>query len=598
MNNTSLPAYFPNTVTEAELLDAGNNYFAQGNYACAIASYRGAIKRNPGFGAAYSNLGLALEMLGRHDEATTCLNQALALNPGLLATHCALGNILQNLGRYAEAAALYVRALERFPQVADLHFSLGSALLALGQLADAESRLRRGLELAPNSATALNTLGVILREQGQLNESEICLLRALELSPEYAEAHLNLGASYVHLGRIAEAESSYQRALDIQPDSASAMVIIGETRAYQGQFSEAEKFYRRALALEPEMPEAWSALAGLRKMTAGDAAWLSTAEKIVDKNLRPTQEFDLRYAIGKYCDDVRDFDRAFLNFRRANELSKSFSDRYDRKLQALFCDQIILSYGREQVQALQNGASSSEQPLFIVGMPRSGTSLVEQIAAAHPAIFGAGELSFWADACRSHPATISSARHDESLLRNLASDYLQRLASFSSDALRVVDKMPVNFLHIGLIHAAFPRARIIHTLRNPVDTCLSIYFQNFSGAYGYANDLEDIAHYYRQYRRLMAHWRETLPPGVLLDVPYESLVSDPKTWSRKIIEFSGLDWSERCLEFHGAKRSVSTHSYWQVRQPIYKNSVERWRNYEKYLGPLREFLEPQHQDAK
>ena len=219
-------------------------------------------------------------------------------------------------------------------------------------------------------------------------------------------------------------------------------------------------------------------------------------------------------------------------------------------------------------------------------MPRSGTTLAEQILASHPAVFGAGELPYWNNASWAYESSRRDDGTSERTPGELGNDYLRLLEGLSTDALRVVDKMPGNFLHLGLIHAAFPHARIIHMRRNPIDTCLSIYFQNFTTGHSYANDLENLAHYFSEYRRVMEHWRSTLPANAILDLPYEELVEDQETWSRKMVQFIDLPWDPRCLEFHRTGRTVSTASLWQVRQQISKTSVARWRNYEKFVGPL------------
>ena len=214
---------------------------------------------------------------------------------------------------------------------------------------------------------------------------------------------------------------------------------------------------------------------------------------------------------------------------------------------------------------------------------RSGTSLAEQILASHPAVFGAGELTFWGRA--------SAIDLSDAALVGLSDGYLQLLRHLSADALKVVDKFPTNFLTLGLIHAALPQARIIHMHRNAIDTCLSIYFQHFEAANSYANDLDDLAHYYRQYRRIMQHWRSVLPPSVLLEVPYEGLVTDLQAWTRKMLDFISLPWDPRCLDFHRTERPVVTASRWQVRQRISTASVERWRNYQEFVGPLKSLLD-------
>jgi tetratricopeptide (TPR) repeat protein len=326
-------------------------------------------------------------------------------------------------------------------------------------------------------------------------------------------------------------------------------------------------------------------MAHLRKMTVGDAAWAAQAQRIAEQGLPPRDEVHLRFAIGKYLDDVREFDDAFANFRRAHELKKRYGERYDRQRMTRGVDRAIHSYDREWARRPRIDANPSARSVFVVGMPRSGTSLAEQILASHPAIFGAGELPFWNSAAsnESHPR---SGEPSGDIYPRLAADYLRLLEKLSSGAQRVVDKMPANFLSLGLIHEALPNARIIHMRRNPIDTCLSIYFQHFKSAHSYADDLDDLVHYYSEYSRLVKHWRDALPEDVILDVPYESLIDDQEGWSRKMLQFVGMPWEPCCLDFHRAERSVMTASNWQVRQKINRSSVERWRNYEKFIGPL------------
>jgi hypothetical protein len=245
-------------------------------------------------------------------------------------------------------------------------------------------------------------------------------------------------------------------------------------------------------------------------------------------------------------------------------------------------------FNKVTLAGLRTSGLASDRPVFIVGMPRSGTSLTEQILASHPEAYGAGELLYWifaADTERAAPAERRAAT-----IAELGRAYLDGLATHAPGAPRVLDKLPVNFRNIGLIHAALPSARFIHLERNPLDTCLSIYFQGFSAAHPYATDFGDLAHYYHEYRRLMAHWRAALAPETLLDVPYEGLVDDPEGWSRRMLAHIGLEWDPRCLEFHRNSRPVLTASNWQVRQPISKGSVGRWHRYERYLGPLRDAL--------
>jgi hypothetical protein len=290
--------------------------------------------------------------------------------------------------------------------------------------------------------------------------------------------------------------------------------------------------------------------------------------------------------MGKYCDDVNDFEQAFANFKRGNELMKTASEDYDREERSHTVDQLIRVYSRDAISKIGAAGSSSAKPVFVVGMPRSGTSLAEQIIAAHPAAYGAGELLFWATLITKDTGLTQDIFSEPTRLK-VAEEYLRILESHSASAARVVDKAPVNSDFLGLIYSVFPNARVIYMQRDPIDTCLSCYFQQFLTGLNFTFDLSDIAHYYREHQRIIAHWRAVLPPGFILDIPYEELVVDQEAWSRKMLEFIGLEWDARCLEFHTNERAVVTASAWQVRQKIYKSSVTRWRNYKKFIGPLK-----------
>jgi hypothetical protein len=325
-------------------------------------------------------------------------------------------------------------------------------------------------------------------------------------------------------------------------------------------------------------------------MTTADSKWLAAAERLLAAPWPARRELPLRYAIAKYFDDLRDFDRAFAHYQRANVLSAQCAPPHDRAALTRTVDLIIRSQDRTWIERKQSAGAYSERPVFIVGMLRSGTTLAEQILASHPEVFGAGELTFFGAqtaACFENAAAAGSGLDfSEAELRRLAAGYLDLLERLSSGAARVIDKFPTNFFLLGLIRAALPRARIIHMQRDPRDTCLSIYFQQFEAANAYANDLDDLAHYHGEYQRLMRHWSNTLPTDALLHVPYERLAADPEAWSRRMVDFVGLPWDARCLDFHRTERTVVTASRWQVRQVMSTSSVGRWRNYEQHLGPL------------
>jgi tetratricopeptide (TPR) repeat protein len=558
----------------------------------AAASYRRALEIKPDFAEAHSNLGNALRALGQPREALARYRRALEIEPDFAAAHNNLGNALLQLRQADEAVKSYRRALEIKPDFADALSNLGNALRDLGQLHEALARYRGALELRPEMAEAHNNLGNVLLDLMQLDEAAASYRRALALRPDYAHAHTGLGMVLRQQGRTSEAEASCRKALDIEPDSAEVSAFLGEIRADRGEFAEAEELFRQALGVDPDLPSAWAGIARYRRMGAGDASWLEATQRLAGKGLPVRHEINLRYAIGKYFDEVQDYEQAFASYRLANELAKRYGARHDRPLLTQRVDRMTAAYDREWLRRSRLPAIRSERPVFIVGMPRTGTTLAEQILASHPAVFGAGELPFWNDAAAAHDSGTLDAAAGTSTLAALAEEYLRQLANLSGDALRMVDKMPTNFANLGLIHAALPGARIIHMQRNPIDTCLSIFFQNFSISHAYANDLEDLAHYYTEYLRVMQHWHATLPPGTILDVSYERLVEEPEAWSRKMLEFIGLPWNAHCLNFHGTNRTVITPSKWQVRQQISRSRTGRWRHYEKFVGPLRRLLPP------
>jgi tetratricopeptide (TPR) repeat protein len=498
----------------------------------------------------------------------------------------AQGNQMFARGEYPGAAAVYQKLVELDPRSADALNNLGSALSKMGLLTEAEQCFHRAMEVKPDSAEAHCNLGIVLRAKGEGAASEIWLRRALKLAPKHLDSRIHLGVTLVSLGRLREARGQFTKALKSAPSQPDAIFMMGHIERMEGRFELSEALFKRALRISPKMPNAWAALAGLRKMTPADSTWREGAEEIAASGIAPLEEADVRFAIGKYCDDIGEFDDAFQNYQRANELLTTIAEKYDRKERTRFVDDLIRVYTPHAVASVKEGASNSMKPVFVVGMPRSGTTLAEQIIASHPAAKGVGELGFCGDALLAPDSGLRRRILGESTRKNMAETYLRELESRSGDALRIVDKAPINSDYLGVIHSVFPNARIIYMRRDPIDICLSCYFQHFSVAMNFTLDLSDLAHYYREHHRLMMHWRAVLPPGSILDVPYAELVADQEAWTRKIIDFLGLEWDDHCLDFHKTKRQVATASTWQVRQKIYKNSVARWHNYRKFVGPL------------
>ena len=572
-------------------LGLGNTLKAQDKHDEAAGHFRKALGLKPDLVEAHLNLGNALRAQGKLDEAVECFRNTIRLKPDYAEAYNNLGGVLREQGDPEAAIANFRKALELKPDLAGAHNNLGMALQIQGKLDEAVDSFEKALMLKPDYAEAGVNIGNVFKERNKLDAAIGCYRKVLEFSPDMAEAHSNLGNALLEQGDREAAAESFRKALALEPDCIGAQVGLGVVCQDTGKFADAQTYFDRVLELKPEHPAAWAALPALRKMTPDDLPWAEAAQRLLENDPKPQEEMGLCYALGKYYDDTRQYDAAFGYYARANRLKRERAGILNRDEFHCYVDSIIAAHPAGVVRQPQAGNSASRRPLFIAGMPRSGTSLTEQILASHSDVFGAGELRFWGKQVQEHGEALASGYHDAALLGDIASRCEAELQRHSASALRVVDKMPGNFLHLGLIHAAFPQVRILHTQRNPVDTCLSIYFQAFNDQHTYATDLDDLAFYYREYRRLMAHWRAVLPPEVFLDVPYEALVEDQEGWSRRIIEFIGLEWDERCLNFHETERKVGTASNWQVRQKIYKTSKERWRNYEQFVGPLLPLLE-------
>jgi tetratricopeptide (TPR) repeat protein len=570
-------------------LNLGNALGRAGRLEDAAASYRRALALRPELPEAHNNLADVELELGHPEAALGSLRRAVELRPDFAEAQQNLGKTLLRLGRYEEALESCKRALNLAPDSPQVHNSLGNVLARLGQFDDAIASFRRCIVLQPEFAEAHANLANAIRSTGRLNEAVEEYRLAVRIKPDFVEAYTELATSLRLLRSTAEAEAACHQALQIAPDAVAVLVVLAELRSDVGRFCAAGDYFKRALAADPQSVEALAGMARIRRMTGEDGAWLRAAQRLEQTGLSPQREMILRYAMGKYFDDVADFPAAFANYHRANLLAKRSAPKHDRAHLQRAIDWIIRSQDATWLHKRGAAAAPSRRPVFVVGMLRSGTSLAEQILASHPDVFGAGELTFWSTRLAAllplMPDDTSPAPQTEGLAR-AGCDYLDHLHTLHAGAARVIDKLPTNFLASGLISAALPGARIIHMQRDPIDTCLSIYFQHFEAINTYTHDLEDLAHYYRQYRRLMHHWRAVLPKDAMLDVPYEGLVADPERWTHRMLEFIDLPWDSRCLDFQRTQRAVVTASKWQIRQPITATSIGRWRHYEKFIDPL------------
>jgi len=439
-------------------------------------------------------------------------------------------------------------------------------------------------------------LGLVLHAMGVPDKAVKHLESAVSLQPGFVDTYKILGVTLMKLGRRQEAREVYRKGRSLQPDSIDLMVCEADLLEQEGEFDAALEQILPLMDRGVEHPGVGLVFAHLCRHFQCCPEAVNYLEGLLKKSeLSESNREEIHFALGKLYDTEGDYDSAFAHFRKANEIRPN---RFNPQRHAATFTVLMEVFSAEFLAGKPRATIHSERPLFIVGMPRSGTSLVEQILASHPAVYGAGELGEMGGLVgelaagrygkRGYPDCFRGLT--QKVLDRLAKKYLDRLEQLAPEAQCVTDKMPQNYQHLGLISMLFPGVRIIHCTRDPRDTCLSIYFQHFFENITFANNLEHLGRYYRQYERLMRHWQRVLDLPIL-EVPYESLVEDPEKWSRRLIEFTGLPWDERCLDFYKTRRTVATSSYDQVRRPIYKSSVGRWRHYKNYISPLIEALE-------
>jgi len=567
---------------------------ALGRPAEALVHYRRTIALQPDYAEAHGNLGSALQALGRHADAIASYEKSLALNPNHVAAHNNLGVTLRSIGRHDRAIEHHLRALALDPGCVEAYNDLGLAFHALGRWDEALVTYAKALSLSPDSAEAHNYLGNALQALSRFEDAAASYGKALAIRPDYAEARNNLGNALQVLGRPAEAIACYEAALTLQPDRADIHNNLGAVLESIGRIAEARQAYERAIALAPGRPAFYRSLTDLAPVLPEDPR-LPAMEALAQDmaGLPESERIELHFALGKALADIGQYERSFRHYFFANALKRSRLV-YDEAATLQQLDRIRAAFSAELMRTKQGLGHPSPAPVFILGMPRSGTTLVEQILASHPQVFGAGELMAFDNAVArfgglegtlgAYPDFVPGMTGDE--LRQLGADYLERARASAPLAERTTDKMPANFRFVGLIHLALPDARIIHMRRDPVDTCLSCFTRLFAQDQPHTYDLRELGRYYRAYAALMAHWRAVLPPGVMLEVEYEAVVADIETQARRILAHCGLPWDDACLAFHKTPRPVRTASASQVRQPIYRSSIGRWQPYRDWLQPL------------
>jgi tetratricopeptide (TPR) repeat protein len=533
-------------------------------------------------------LALATKFLraGQPAEAIAPLREAALLKPSDPIIQHDLGLASLEAGHIPDAIAALQQAVANNPRYTDAYLHLGVALERLGDIGGAIIAYDRATELRPSLTEAWFRAGALVHMLGHRDEAIGCFRRAAATGGETSFGRLGKARALLTEDRNQEAEQVLRRTLTRDPKNAMAHDLLGNLLTEFGRFDEARQCFERAIVLAPLLAGCYYDLVRCRPVTSDDGDLMERMKAALDTpGLEAAQRVRLHLALGKAGDDLGDYALAMHHFDAADAVRRS-SLSFDSDAFAVEIDRLIARCTREWIARTSALGSCDATPVLILGMPRSGTTLVEQIVSNHPEVGAGGELHFWNERGAAWHRSDAAAT-DTPFFAKAAADYLGLLRTIAPKAARVTDKMPFNFLWAGLIHVAFPRAVIIHCRRAAVDTALSIHQTHFHPSLAFPTGGAELVMYFQSYQRLMDHWRSVLPADRFLEVDYEELTRAPEPVIRRIIAACGLTWHDACLRPESNPRAVRTPSRWQARQPIYRNSVARWRRYEPWLGPLR-----------
>ncbi|MCA1323391.1 tetratricopeptide repeat-containing sulfotransferase family protein [Herbaspirillum sp. alder98] len=559
-----------------------------GKFDASLECLQHVVALEPANHQAHNNLANTYKLLGRLDQAQTSYLDALALRPDYAEAHSNLAFLLSDLGRFDEAIVSAEKAIEINPQLADAYSNLTQIEMSRMRYADARRWIEALLAFAPQHAGALTARAQLLIKGEHQEEALTCVRHALTLAPDSANAYNVLGRALQALGQHDEAMLAFDRAIALPGTVAEeASVARASLLMETGNKEEALAAFDRALALFPDSLMVMTARADSKTYRSGDPD-IALMEAALEQSIKPAinEQMNLHFALGKAYLDTGNSERAFAHLDQGNALKRA-TYQFDVVKTGAWMKKIAATFTPELMEKFGNAGAASVRPVFVLGMPRSGTTLVEQILASHSGIHGAGELSALrhaVDRAGAFPDDVAGWKHDD--FARIGQDYLSRVANLAPDALRLVDKMPANFLHAGLIPLILSGARIIHCRRDPVDTCLSCYSKLFAGEQLFAYRLDELGAFHLDYQTLMDSLRKVLPPDRFLEVDYENVVDDLEGEARRLIAFVDMPWEDACLNFHQTRRVVRTASVSQVRQPIYATSKGRWRRHAAYLGPL------------
>jgi tetratricopeptide (TPR) repeat protein len=568
------------------------------NHEEAIRHFKKALALEPDVPEVHYNIGHSLLALGRVERAMTHFEKALAIRPHYAEASINLGTALAVLGRYEEAILRFEAAIGINPNSAEAHKSLAKVLDVIERYRDAAEHYEKVLALWPHDAEARTGLGDVLYRLDRPDEAIEQYEKVLATAPAFSKALNSLGNALHLLGRSEEGVAYFRRALAIDSSDIRTFKDLGSALIALGRFDEARAFLEKAIALSPHKAGCYEALVRCRRITAENHHFAAMRKLAANPttSLSETEQIDLHYALGNAFADVGEHQQSFDHILAANALKRR-QIKFDEGKWLEQFEQIRSVFTTQLLRAKAGLGDPSDLPVFIFGMPRSGTTLIEQILASHPKVFGGGELREMGNQVArirgpegpSYPEFAPTMSADE--LRRLGASYIEAVRGKAAQAARITDKMPSNYRFAGLIHLALPNARLIHARRDLRDVAFSCFSLHFAAGHQYTYDLAELGRHCCAYAQLMQHWRAVLPEAAMLEVQYEDLVADVEHQARRIVTHCGLEWNDACLNFYETERSVRTASAIQVRLPIYQSSIGRWRPYEARLQPLLKELE-------
>lgn len=529
---------------------------------------------------------------GDFQHAHDVYHQVLSQNPHHPQALHYLGLMAQQHGQSQEALKLINQSIEHLPTDPRAYNHIAQIYMSMDKNDKARIFFKRALKCDPNHVDTLNNLANLLSNEEEHTEAIALYRRVTELNPTVSHSPYNLAEALKVVRQYEEAFVWYKKTIAIKPDHFEACYGAGLVCEELGDFDLAVEFYESALAIEPAHVRSLGNLLAIKSFRP-DKSLVERAEKTLSSvELKPKDIAKLHNGLGKHYDREEEYDRAFAHFDKSCSAQKETTEPHDVEYVSNFCRRMSEAYGEDHFKRVEEWGATKE-PIFIVGMMRSGTTLTEQILASHRDVFGAGELSAMPKLSQSYAGKLHNdlKKLTQGKITEAVSDYLGYISDIQEgDAPRFTDKLPLNFMYLGFIATLFPKAKIIHCQRNPFDVGLSSFVEMFSLINDFSLDLEHFAQYYLDYDRLMRHWNKVLPQNIF-SLKYEDLIADQEYHSRALLDYVGLGWDENCLSFHQTERAINTPSRWQVRQPIYKSSKERWRNYKSHLAPLIKYLD-------